>query len=584
MKKFLIGILCGFVFAALAVVVLSFAIYKFASKKAPEAKSESLLTLRLEGDVQERPAGDMPFAFLEQSSAWSVIELRQVLERAAKDNKIKGLYLEIGRVGMGWAKAEEVRTSLQQFRKSGKPIYSFLRTPGAKEYFLAVVSDRISIVEEDYLDLKGLRVERSYYKNTLDKIGVQMEVEHVGKFKDFGESYNRTGMSPESREALGGILDGIYARLVSGVAEGRRRSTAEVEKLIDEGPYLAKAALREKLVDALEYEEQTVSELAKKANVSSKSRTSAKDYRKSIRLRWEAPKENAIAFLIAEGDILRTESRGGFGEEEMVASRDFIRRVQELKNDPDYKAVLLRIDSPGGDAIASDELLTALVELSKAKPMVISMSDVAASGGYYMAVTGDPIYAYPSTITGSIGVVYTRPNFKGLYDKVGMTLDSMQRGKNADIDSLSKPLSDIARKKLREGIEESYRAFVTKVAAGRKAKPEDIEAIAQGRAWIASDKGAKLLTDHLGGLDPALEELKRKAKFAADARIQLVPYPPASSLLEKFLGDGRVDEQAMTKMLRLQQPALYKEFQQALKPAFMQGGMLRRMPYSIRVD
>ena len=539
MKKFLLGILCGFVFAAIAVVVLGFAIYKVASKKAPDAKAESLLTLRLEGQIQERPASDMPFPFLEQNSPWSLIELRQVLERAARDSKIKGLYLEIGRLGSGWAKTEELRVSIAQFRKSGKPVYAFLRSPGAKEYFLAVAADRVSLVDEDYLDLKGLRVERSFYKNTLEKLGVQMEIEHVGKFKDFGESYNRTNMSPESREALSGILDGIYTRLVAGVAEGRKKSAAEVEKLIDEGPFLAKAALREKLVDALEYDEQTIAELAKKANVSSKSRTSARDYRKAVRFRWEAPKDNAVALLVAEGDILRADGGGGFDNDDRIASRDFIRHVQELKNNADYKAVILRIDSPGGDAIASDELLAALEELSRAKPMVVSMSDVAASGGYYMAVTGDTIYANPTTITGSIGVVYGRPNLKGLYDKIGLTIDTMQRGKNADIDSLSRPLSDVARKKIREGIEESYRTFVAKVAKGRKSKPEQIEEIAQGRAWIASDKGAKLLTDQLTGLDGAIEEIRRKGKFAPDARIQLVPYPAASSLFEKLLGDTR---------------------------------------------
>ena len=282
---------------------------------------------------------------------------------------------------------------------------------------------------------------------------------------------------------------------------------------------------------------------------------------------------------MAEGDIIRG---SGLGEGQ-IASRDFIKHVQDLKADTSFKAVLLRIDSPGGDAVASDELLAALLELSKVKPVVVSMSDVAASGGYYMAVTGDEIFAYPGTITGSIGVVYGRPNLKGLYDKLGLTKDGMQRGKNADIDSESKPLSDIARKKLREGINESYTTFVAKVAAGRKAKVEEIEELAQGRAWIASDPGARRLTDQLGGIDAAMAALLKKAKIAPDAKLQLVPYPPAQNTLERWFSDEKLLSAAMGGIMGFEKPAYADEIRRALRPALRQGGMLRWMPYSIDV-
>ncbi|MEO5950979.1 MAG: signal peptide peptidase SppA, partial [Chloroflexia bacterium] len=493
--------------------------------------------------------------------------------------KIKGLLLETGGASLGWAKAEEIRMALAQFKKSGKPVHAFMRRPSAKDYFLAAGSDRISMVDEDVLDLKGLRVERTYYKNTLDKLGVQMEIVHAGKYKDFGDSYTKTSMSPESRESLGAILNGIFDVMVKGIAEGRKRSPAEIERLMDDGPYLAKAALKEKLVDALEYDNQAREQLAKKANVSTMSAVSARDYRKQVRVRWDRDGGTKIAFFVAEGDIIRGSSLG----DGMIASRDFIRHVHELKNDSSFKAVLLRIDSPGGDAIASDELLAALEELSKAKPVVISMSDVAASGGYYMAVTGDPIFAYPGTITGSIGVVYGRPNLKGLYDKIGMTKDGMQRGKNADIDALDKPLSDVARKKVREGVDESYTTFVSKVAAGRKAKVEEIEPLAQGRAWVASDPGAKRLTDRLGGIDAALAELVKKANLPADARPELVPYPPAQNTLEKWFTEEKAVNAALSRVFRIEKSALLEDIRLAVRPALRQGGMLRWMPYSLEV-
>jgi protease-4 len=588
MKKFLLGILCGFVFAGLAAVVLVFALVRAASKAATETPAESMLVLRLEGEISERPGDEMPLPWLDAQSPLSVLEIRQMLERAATDNNIKAILLETGRFGAGWAKTEEIRGQLETFKKSGKPVYAFLRSPGAKEYFLATVADRVSMVEEDVLDLKGLRAERMYYKNTLDKIGVQMEVVHAGKYKDYGDSYTKTAMSPESKESLNAILDGMYKVMVDGIASGRKRPAAEVQKLIDGGPYLAKNALAAKLVDRLEYENQTFEELAKKANIPSKNRTSAREYRKLIREGWASPRGSKIAYLVAEGDIIRTDA-GGFGGEGMVASRRFIRDVEALRKDEDYSGVILRIDSPGGDSIASDELLASLQELSKAKPMVISMSDVAASGGYYMAVTGDPITAYPSTITGSIGVVYSKPNVKGLYDKLGLTKDMLKRGQNADIDVEDRPLNEVARQKLREGVDESYRTFLARVAEGRRSKVEEIEPLAEGRAWIAADPNAKRLTDQLGGLTGALGELRKKMKKDAGERLRLYPYPAPDSAWRKWFSEGELVAQSRVALAArwfpeaLAQPEL-RLLRQALKPGLLQGGMLRRMPYTLSVE
>lgn len=198
---------------------------------------------------------------------------------------------------------------------------------------------------EDQVDLKGLRAERMYYKNTLDKLGIQMEVVHAGKYKDFGDSYTKTAMTPESKEALNALLDGIYNVLVNGIASGRKRSAEEVKKLIDGGPYLAKEALAAKLVDSLEFEHQTIEALARKSNISSKARTSARDYRKIVRNGWESQRSNKIAYLVAEGDIIRGDL-GGFGDSGMVASRKFIREVEALRKDDNYAGVVLRIDSP----------------------------------------------------------------------------------------------------------------------------------------------------------------------------------------------------------------------------------------------
>ncbi|MFN8941133.1 MAG: signal peptide peptidase SppA [Acidobacteriota bacterium] len=583
MKKFLLGILCGFVFAAVALVIVGFAVARLAGGGEADEPSEGFLQLRLEGAIAEHPADEIPIPWLNSQMPWTVIEVKQILERAATDNKIKGLFLEIGGADFGWGKAAEIRAALAAFRKSGKPVHAFLRQPNARDYFLSSACDRISMVEEDLLDLKGLRVERTYFKNTLDKLGVEMEILHAGKYKDFGDSFTKTSMSPESRESLGAILNGIYGVLVNGIAQGRKRSPAEIEKLMDDGPFLAKAALREKLIDALEYDSAARAKLAEKTHVASTAAISAREYRKKIRHQWQRDSDAKVAFLVAEGDILRGSELG----EGVIASRDFIHHVSELKKDPEFKAVLLRIDSPGGDAIASDELLAALRDLSKVKPLVVSMSDVAASGGYYMAVTGDPIFAYPGTITGSIGVVYGRPNLKGLYDKIGLTKDGMQKGKNADLDVEYRPLSDTARRKLREGIDESYSTFLSRVADGRKAKVSDIEPLAQGRAWVASDPAAKRLTDQIGGIDAALQELIKRAKLPAEAKPELIPYPPLENAISKLFTDEEHLLSSLGPTLGLAQPPwanpIARNLKPALRPALLRGGMLRWMPYQIDV-
>jgi protease-4 len=368
MKKFLLGILCGIVFAGLAGVVLIFAIARMASSSGSASTSEGMLVMRLAGPIGEKAGDEFSLPFLDAQTPISILEIRQILERAATDDKVKGVYLDLGRLSCGWAKIEELRSRIEAFKGSGKPVYAFLRTPGSKEYLLATAADRVSMVEEDYLDLKGLRAERFFYKNTLDKIGVQMEIIHAGKYKDFGDSYVRTNMSPESKESLNALLDGIYSTLVDGIAASRKRPAEEVRKLIDEGPYLAKAAWSNKLVDALEYEEQVLEELAKKANVSSRDRISMRDYRKRVRAAWSRARgDNRVAFLVAEGDILRVGGTG-FGDDGIIASRRFIRDVEALGEDDEYSGVIVRIDSPGGDAIASDELLAAVKRLSKKKP------------------------------------------------------------------------------------------------------------------------------------------------------------------------------------------------------------------------
>jgi protease-4 len=249
--------------------------------------------------------------------------------------------------------------------------------------------------------------------------------------------------------------------------------------------------------------------------------------------------------------------------------------LRQVGSDNNISGVILRVNSPGGDAVASDEMLREVQLLSKKKPMVVSMSDVAASGGYYISMTGDPVLAYPGTYTGSIGVVYVKPNLRGLYDKIGIHKDILTRGKNADMDTDYHPMTEFARMKLHAALEDFYKDFVSKVASGRKRKYEDVEPLAQGRVWMGSQAKANGLVDEMGGLDRAVELVKQKANIRVDEKIQLVPYPPKRSFLEQWLkstGDSSVDS-----FLRTQLNGFDYKF-------WMRGGVMRIMPYSISVQ
>ncbi|MCX6599449.1 MAG: signal peptide peptidase SppA [Acidobacteria bacterium] len=572
MRKFLVGILCGLLLAGVVGVVLIFAVIRFgASESAPVVASNSTLWLKLEGGIAEAPPDEMPLPFLEAQSAVTVQELWSALRAAATDSRIKAVVLTPRGVSAGWAKLDEVRSAIVEFKKSGKPVLCWLRTPGAREYYLATAADKIYLAEQDMVNVKGLGAEITYYKGTLDKLGVQMEFETAGKFKDAGDSYRRTAMSPETREVLGSMLDGIYGTIISAIAQGRKKNPAEIRTMMDDGPFLGQKALALGLVDGLLYEDQFRDELRKTLGGGEIANIGAREYARESG-RGKGPR---FGLVVAAGSILRGHA-GGFGESEAIMSEDFVKTLRAAREDESLRGVIVRIDSPGGDAIASDDILREMKLLSAKKPIVISMSDVAASGGYYIAATGDPIVAYPNTITGSIGVIYGKPNLKGLYDKIGVTKDSLARGRNALIDSDYGPMSEPTRAKLREGIMSTYQGFLKRVADARKMKVEEVDALGQGRAWLGSQGKDRKLVDELGGLDKAISLLKAKAKLGPDESIRLVPYPPRRSFVARFL--TKSTESVADREVR----AWLKGHGLAgFEPGLLHGGMMQVMPYTV---
>ncbi len=546
MKKFLLGVLCGVVVAGLAGVIFVFSMIRLSDTK-PAIAANSALLLRLEGEVPERPPVEIPFGPFEGQSPATVRDLWSGLKRAAADSRIKAVVLAPRSLSVGWGKLQELRDSVAAFRKSGKPVYAFLRMPGAKEYYLATAADRIYAAPEDYIDVKGLRVEAMFFKNTLDKIGVQMEVEHVGKYKDAYDVFTRTSLSPESREVYNALLDQYYGDLASTIANGRKKTVDEAKALIDRGPFVAREAKDAGLLDALGYEDQVMGDLKDKLKAGDLKRISHREY---LRALTPDPSRARIALVVGEGAITQgSGSESPFGSDDGIQSGSFIRQLKRVKDDSGIKGVIVRVDSPGGDAIASDDILHEMKELSKKKPVVISMSDVAASGGYFIAATGDPIVAYSNTITGSIGVITARLNARALYDKIGIQKEILSRGRFSAMDSDYKPLTEAEREKIQQSIESTYKGFVDRVATARKKKYDDVDAIAQGRVWLGAQARQNGLVDELGGLDKAVEMIRKKANIGADQQVALVPYPSRRSLFELLLNRNE-DSALMESELR----------------------------------
>lgn len=576
MKNFLIGLVIGVLLCGLTLVVLIFAMVRFAGSFANRPVSVadgSTLVLNLEGDVPERLPADIPIPIFQNQTPMAMEQVWDTFRRAAADPRIRGILFEPRGLNIGWAKMQEIHDEILQFKKSGKPIITYLQSPSAREYYLASATDRILISPEDSLDLKGLRAESMYFKQTLDKVGVKAEVVHAGKYKDAGDVFTQTSMSPETREVLNTVLDQYYGNLIATVAEGRKKQPDAVRALLDEGPFLARDAAADGLIDALGYEDQAVAEMQTRLKQPELKRISSKAYLKASTLSAGAGRR--IALVVGEGTITRG-TGNETADDESFTGTGFIKLLKQVENDSSIRGVILRIDSPGGDAIASDEILHEAKILSKKKPLVISMGDLAASGGYYVAVTGDPIIAYPNTLTGSIGVIFERFNLRGLYDKIGIDKQLLTRGRYADIDSEYVPLSEAERQKITGQIDAFYRAFVSRVADGRKKPFDQIEPLAQGRVWLGAQAKQNGLVDQLGGLDRAIEVLKQQAHIAPSERVTLVPYPGKRSIFD-LLFRSQMDASAEVKT------RLDSIFGRLPWQALSQQGFLKIMPYSISV-
>lgn len=534
MKNFLLGFGIGIGFCFLVAAVLFFGLMAAISVGQPQATvgENSALVLDLTGGVPERPPVDLGLPFLGEQDQVTVVENWQLMRKAASDPRIKGLVVAPRGLGVGWAKLEELRAQVVKFKESGKPVYAYLRGGGAPEYYVATAADQIFMAPDDWLDVKGLRAELMFLRNTLDKVGVAMEFEGIGLYKDAPDTFTETSPSPQTLEVTNQILDQYFGNLVNVIAEGRKRDPAAIRAAIDQGPFVGKSAVDAGLIDEMLFEDDVFKRMEQQLGSKELAHVHSKDYSK---VSVSGDRGGArIAVVVGDGEILPSGTDTGFDDAGMTAA-GMARTLKQVREDSSIQGVIVRVDSPGGDAIASAEILHEVQALSAKKPTLISMSDYAASGGYMMAMSGDPVLAYSNTLTGSIGVFFGKLTLRSFYDKIGLNKYLLTRGRWAAIDSDYTPLGPAERQRLQQELRVYYRGFVERVAAGRKKPYDTIEPLAQGRVWLGAQAKNNGLVDEIGGFDRAIEMIKDKAQIPASERVSLVTFPARRTLLEVLM-------------------------------------------------
>jgi len=520
--------------------------------REPTVSANSVLVLRIEGDLADGASDSLfdPFMAARQPSLRSLIDN---LRKAKSDKRITSVLVRPGNLTTAyWGKLQEVRDAIVDFRGSGKKAFAYLEYGGDREYFVATGCDKIFLMPTSPLDLSGLASYELFLRGTLDKVGAYPDYLHIGAYKTAPNQLTEKTFTPAHREMAESLNRDFFEQLVQAVASGRKKTTDQVRALVDEGPFLAEDAVHAGLVDDLAYDDQMDAKLQPGAPVT---RLRGEDYAKVGGSGAGFGSGPRIAIINAVGIINSGRSGVDPLNGPVAGSDTLVEYIRKARKDTTIKAIVLRVDSPGGSTIASDVIwreLTLARNDKPTRPLVVSMSDLAASGGYYIAVAAPDIVAEPGTLTGSIGIYGGKIVTGGLYEKIGANIETVSTGKYADINSPVRPFSDAERAKLEGQLKAFYEQFVEKVAKARKMTPQAVDAIAQGRVWTGKQAKALGLVDALGGLDRAVALAKERAKIPAGSPVELVVYPPKRSLFD-LLSDSfsGLDERSQAGVLGL---------------------------------
>ena len=534
----------GFVFAliglavlvsAAGLVMLYVSVAGSAGLSRARVSSSAALVLRPAGDLPELRSDAVLDQFVDRGTH-SLRAFVSALRRAKTDSRITSVVLMPGSLDSPyWARVQELRDAIVDFRRSGKPVTAFLEYGGDREYYLASAADKIYLMPTSGLDLTGIASYEIFLRGTFDKLGAYPDFIHIGDYKTATNQLTEKQMTAAHREMSESLNRDAFAQLVQAIAEGRKKSEADVRALIDAGPFLPKAALDAGLVDGVAYQDE-LDDLVPVLRRGGREVDwlEADEYggdTDGVRLR----RRPRIAVLYALGTIVS--GRGGFDptDGELIGSDTIVDDIRRIREDRSIRGIVLRIDSPGGSSVASDVILRELQLTKKAdpdRPIVVSMSDLAASGGYYIALAGDEIVAQPGTLTGSIGIYTGKIVYGGTLDKIGVTAEPVKSGANADIYSPLTPFTPPQRQKVEAFMRDFYNGFLDKTAESRHMTRDEVHELAQGRVWTGAQAKERGLVDRLGGLDEAIDAVKELADIGPEQTIETVTYPRRRTFYE----------------------------------------------------
>jgi protease-4 len=569
-------------------VVLIWAVFR---KGEPTIRDNSVLTLRVAGTLPDYTPDD-PFKKIFGGPDQSLTGLISQFKKAKVDKRIRAILLDVNMSGVGWGKAEEIRDAITDFRSSGKPVYAYVEFGLNKEYYIATACDKIIVPPPGELFINGLAADVMFFRGSLDKLGIYPDIYQIGKYKSAGDMFTQKQMTDAHREYINSMLDDLYNRYVNAIAQARHKTPEEVRTLIDNAPYSGAKAKEAGLVDDVLYKDDVEKQFKKLLGYKDTDQFVAVrgvDYRDVEPESLGLNKGEKIAVIYASGEIGSGSSQNSPSGDQSIGSDTVAKALNDAAADTSLKAIVLRVDSPGGSGLASDIIWHAVEAANQKKPVVVSMSDVAASGGYYISASAAKIIAQPSTITGSIGVVAGKPVMRGFYDWLGISNEYVLRGKNAGMFRETEKFSDDERAKFEEWIKTTYyQDFVPKVAKGRNKDAQYIDSVAQGRVWTGGQAKERGLVDDFGGLDKAIEVAKQLAKIPADKGVERVILPYPTTFLQELLsGSG---ENSNTQIE--QQRAVYAALPEDARRAFRYMQMMDRMrngetmlvmPFDIRV-
>ncbi len=585
--KFMFASMLGFFLTMVLVffitIVMIASIASMAGRDTVAIDKKSVLHLELTTEIVDRggrnPFDSFDFMSLSLSKAIGLNELLDQIQMARKDDNIEGIFLDISAIPAGWSTLHEVRQALNDFRESGKFVISYGEFYMQNAYYLGSVADEIYLHPEGVIDFRGINSELVFLKNMLDKLGIDPQIIRHGEYKSAGEPFFREDMSPENREQILSYISAIWNNVTGDIAESRGLTINHITEVADGlKTRNAETAKAYEMIDGIAYRDEIMDILRQRLEIGEEDNinfVSPEKYAKAPRPKsMQIPRtRDRIAVVYATGGIV-----SGEGSESVIGSDRIAGAIREARLDDNVKAIVFRINSPGGSALASDVILREVQLASDVKPVVATMGDVAASGGYYIACAADWIVASPTTITGSIGVFGMVPNMQEFFnDKIGITFDNVKTNRFADLGSISRPLTNAERQIIQESIGQVYDTFIGHVAKGRNLPVNVVDELGRGRVWSGVEAKQNGLIDDFGGLDVAI---RKAAELAELEEYRIKEYPIRKDFLTQLMEEfGGIK----TKMVKKELGGAYKYYQ-ALQDVEQMTGILTRLPYDIVME